>query len=130
MGSIPADDPIQRIGERQSRHPTQALGRFAAVEMEEVGLVRVFSVVDGPGRSFTPYCCEVVGDLTHCHQIVLAGTEVPGFRDLRAFVVERFGEGEVTKIDKKIGRVWVKYTFGAKEQEKAFAYTNIATSEL
>jgi len=41
-------------------------------------------------------------------------------------LVDGYAEGQVEKIDAAIGRVWARYSFGGKDKERAFAFTNVA----
>lgn len=43
-------------------------------------------------------------------------------------VIGAYTEAKVTKLDEKIGRVWVKHEFGGKDTDEAFAFTNVAPS--
>ena len=35
-------------------------------------------------------------------------------------------KGKVSKVDEKVGRVWVKYSVGGDDREEAFGFTNVA----
>jgi len=41
-------------------------------------------------------------------------------------LVDGYAEGHVEKIDASIGRVWARYSFGGKDEERAFSFTNVA----
>jgi hypothetical protein len=43
-------------------------------------------------------------------------------------VIGAFTEAKVTKVDEKIGRVWVKHEFGGQDTDEAFAFTNVLPS--
>jgi hypothetical protein len=43
-------------------------------------------------------------------------------------VIGAYSEAKVTKVDEKIGRVWVKHEFGGKDTDEAFAFTNVMPS--
>jgi hypothetical protein len=41
-------------------------------------------------------------------------------------LVDGYAEAQVEKVDPAIGRVWARYSFGGKDKERAFAFTNVA----
>lgn len=41
-------------------------------------------------------------------------------------LVDGYVEGHVEKIDAAIGRVWARYAFAGKDEERAFSFTNVA----
>ena len=40
-------------------------------------------------------------------------------------VIGSYSAATVTKVDKKIGRVWAKYSFAGKESEEAFPIVDV-----
>jgi hypothetical protein len=43
-------------------------------------------------------------------------------------VIGAYAPAKVSKVDEKIGRVWVKHEFGGKDTDEAFSFTNVLPS--
>ncbi len=59
-----------------------------------------------------------------CTNLPIVPALKPG-DDVRVAVIGAFTDATVTKLDAKIGRVWVKHEFGGKDTDEAFSFTNV-----
>jgi len=46
IGAVPIDDPLERVGERQLRLPTESVGGFRGVEVQQVMFMGMRTGVD------------------------------------------------------------------------------------
>jgi hypothetical protein len=60
-----------------------------------------------------------------CDAVPIAPKVKPGDA-VRVPVLGAFVAGKVSKVDAKIGRVWVKYQIGGDDRDEAFGFTNVA----
>ena len=62
-----------------------------------------------------------------CKNVPIAPQTKPG-DTVWVPVIGAYTEAKVTKVDEKIGRIWVKHEFGGKDTDEAFAFTNVMPS--
>src|SRR5690242_17036367 len=88
ISSVPVDDPIQGFGGHKPRLPSQLKSRFARIQAQATGFVRMRAGIPDPGRLARPLVDQTLNHLLHRESVFLKGSEIPGTRISPTFRIE------------------------------------------